>query len=268
MRKPFLLFGALFLMVGMLTACGTSNGANAGNKQSASHTSNDQKVLTIGTEGVYKPFSFKDLETGKLTGYDVEVAREVAKRIGMKPVFKPTPWKSMFASLNTKRFDMIANEVSVTPERKKKYAFSIPYTYSGGRVIVNKDNTTIHGLKDLKGKVVGTTKGSNYAKIAQQAGAKVKYYKGIEEALKDLSLNRIDAALNDRLFILTQLKKSNEPLKAVGPVFDKTEMAFTFREQGSEALIKKVNNALKEMKKDGSLAKISKKWFGENVSER
>lgn len=268
MRKRIMQFSALILAACMLAACGTTNGAKSGNQQNQNRSSNQKNVLTIGTEGVYKPFSYKNLKTGKLTGYDVEVAREVAKRIGMKPVFKPTPWKSMFASLNTKRFDMVANQVSVTKKREKSYAFSIPYTYSGGRVIVNKSNTSIHGLKDLKGKTVGTTKGSNYAKVAQQAGAKVKYYKGIEEALKDLSLNRIDAALNDRLFILTQLKKSNEPIKAVGPEFDQTKMAFAFRKQGSGKLIQKVNKALKGMKKDGTLAKISKKWFGENVSER
>lgn len=269
MRRVLLLLGTLFLAVGMLTACGSSSSNNsAGNQNAKSSASNGKKVLTIGTEGVYKPFSYKDLNTGKLTGYDVDVAREVAKRIGMKPVFKPTPWKSMFASLNSKRFDMVANQVSITKERKKSYAFSIPYTYSGGRVIVNKKNTSIHGLKDLKGKVVGTTKGSNYAKVAKKAGAKVKYYKGIAEALKDLSLNRIDAALNDRLFVLTQLKKSNEPVKAVGKVFDKTKMAFCFRKNGSQQLIQKVNKALKSMKKDGTLAKISKKWFGENVSVR
>lgn len=267
MRKQILLIGTMILIAGLLAACGTSNGSKTGSNQQTNHSSNKQ-TLTIGTEGVYKPFSFKDLQTGKLTGYDVEVAREVAKRIGMKPVFKPTPWKSMFASLNSKRFDMIANQVSITKQRKQSYAFSIPYTYSGGMVIVNQKNTTIHGLKDLKGKVVGTTKGSNYAKVAEQAGAKVKYYKGIDEALKDLSLNRIDAALNDRLFILTQLKHSKEPLKVVGSTFDQTKMAFTFRKKGSGPLIHKVNKALKNMKKDGTLAKISKKWFGENVSER
>lgn len=268
MRKPLLLLGVLLLAIGMLSACGSAAKKNTSNQNAAGTTSGGKKVLTIGTEGVYKPFSFKDLKTGKLTGYDVEVARAVAKRIGMKPVFKPTPWKSMFASLNSKRFDMIANQVAITKDRKKNYAFSIPYTYSGGQIIVNKNNTSIHSLKDLKGKVVGTTQGSNYAAIAKKAGAKVKYYKGIAEALKDLSLGRIDAALNDRLFILTQLKKSHEPVKAVGKVFDKTKMGFAFRKNGSGQLVKKVNKALKSMKKDGTLAKISKKWFGENVSVR
>ncbi|HEX6922580.1 MAG TPA: transporter substrate-binding domain-containing protein [Bacillales bacterium] len=275
MRKPMLVLGALFLALGMLAACGSASekgGAGQKNNTNANENSGsgstEKKELTIGTEGVYKPFSFKDLETGELTGYDVEVAREVAKRIGMKPNFVPTPWKSMFASLNSKRFDMIANQVGITKERKKNYAFSIPYTYSGARVIVNKDNTTIKGVEDLKGKVVGTTRGSNYAKYAKEAGAKVKYYKGIGQVLKDLSLKRIDAALNDRLFILTELDGSKYDVKAVGGVFHEVKMAFAFREKGSDQLVKKVNKALKSMKEDGTLAEISKKWFGENVSER
>ncbi|HEU5140641.1 MAG TPA: transporter substrate-binding domain-containing protein [Bacillales bacterium] len=273
MRKPLQLFGVFFLVVGMLSACGSASNEGAGQNQtnageSTDSGSTDKEVLTIGTEGVYKPFSFKNLETGKLTGYDVEVAREVAKRIDMEPKFVPTPWKSMFASLNSKRFDMIANQVGITKERKENYAFSVPYTYSGARVIVNKDNTTIKGIEDLKGKVVGTTRGSNYAKYAKEAGAKVKYYKGIGQVLKDLSLKRVDAALNDRLFILTELDESKFDVKAVGDVFHEVKMAFAFRQEGSDQLVKKVNKAIKAMKEDGTLAEISKKWFGENVSER
>lgn len=263
MKKSILLAGALCLFLGFLSACGSSSGKDA---EQNSTGDSGKKVLTIGTEGTYKPFSFKNLKTGKLTGYDVEVAKEVAKRIGMKPKFVLTPWKSMFGALNSKRFDMIANQVGINPQRKEHYAFSLPYTYSGAKVIVNKDNTTIHGWDDLKGKVVGTTKGSNYAKYAKAAGAKLKFYKGIDQVLTDLQAKRIDAALNDRLFILTQLDSKNN-LKAVGDISHKSKTAFMFRQKGSKDLIKKVNKALKAMKKDGTLKKISEKWFGANVSE-
>lgn len=138
----------------------------------------------------------------------MEVAKEVAKRLDMKPKIVPTEWKNMFTSLGS-RFDMVANQVTITPEREKQYAFSTPYTVSGGKVIVNKSNKDIKGIKDLKSKVVGTTQGSNYSMEAEKAGAKVKYYKGIAQVLSDLDVNRVDAAMNDELFILTELKKQN-----------------------------------------------------------
>lgn len=265
MGKPLRLTVILFLILGFLSACGNNSGNDEGEEKAGASSSNKQ-TLKIGTEGTYKPFSFKNLETGELTGYDVAVAREVAKRIGMEAEFVTTPWKGMIGALESKRFDMIANQVGINEKRKNNYAFSNPYTYSGARVIVNKDNTSIHGFDDLKGKVVGTTKGSNYAAYAKEAGAKLKYYKGIDQVLKDVGSGRIDAGLNDRLFILTQLD-AKKKLKAVGEAAHSTKMAFMFRQKGSQELIQKVNKALKEMKKDGTIAEISEKWFGANVSE-
>ncbi|WNB91471.1 transporter substrate-binding domain-containing protein [Bacillus sp. NEB1478] len=251
---------ALALTAVLLSACGTSNQSkNTGSDK-------DKNVLTIGTEATYPPFSYRDKKTNDITGYDVEVAKEVAKRLDMKPKFVATEWKNMFTSLDSKRFDVVANQVTVTDERKQKYEFSTPYTVSGGQIIVNKDNKDIKGIDDIKGKTVGTTQGSNYAKVAEEAGAKTKYYKGIAQVLSDLDVNRVDAAMNDQLFILTELKKTDYNVKAVGEPFNKNKMAFTFRKDDKE-LVKKVNKALEDMKKDGTLAKISKKYFGEDVSE-
>lgn len=260
MKRQWLLALSFTLILSLLAACGT----NENKDESAS--GEKRETLTIGTEATYPPFSFRDPKTNDITGYDVDVAREVAKRIGMKAKFVPTEWKGMFSSLDTKRFDMIANQVTITDERKEKYDFSIPYTISGGQVIVHQDNTEIKGIEDLKGKKVGTTQGSNYAKAAEEAGADVKYYKGIAQVLADLNVKRIDAALNDRLFIQQELKDSDYNVKAVGDTFNKSTTAFAFRKNEDE-LLEKVNNALKEMKEDGTLAKISKKYFGEDVSE-
>jgi L-cystine transport system substrate-binding protein len=251
---------ALTLSAVLLSACGTAD------KSKDTGSDKEDNVLTIGTEATYPPFSYRDKKTNDITGYDVEVAKEVAKRLDMKPKFVATEWKNMFTSLDSKRFDLVANQVTITDERKQKYVFSTPYTVSGGQVIVNKDNTDINGIDDLKGKVVGTTQGSNYAAEAEKAGAKIKYYKGIAQVLTDLDVNRVDAAMNDQLFILTELKKTDYNVKAVGEPFNKNEMAFAFRKDDKE-LSEKVNEALEEMKKDGTLKKISEKYFGENVSE-
>ncbi|MFC0238691.1 transporter substrate-binding domain-containing protein [Fictibacillus phosphorivorans] len=259
MKNTFKFLSAFALSVILLSACGNSD-------ESKSGSGSDKKVLTIGTEATYPPFSYRDKKTNEITGYDVEVAKEVAKRLEMEPKFVATEWKNMFTSLDSKRFDLVANQVTITDERKAKYDFSTPYTVSGGQVIVNKDNKDIKGIEDLKGKVVGTTQGSNYAAEAEKAGAKTKFYKGAAQVLTDLDVNRVDAAMNDQLFILTELKKTDYNVKAVGEPFNENEMAFAFRKDDKD-LIKDLNKALEEMKNDGTLKKLSEKYFGENVSE-
>jgi cystine transport system substrate-binding protein len=245
----------------VLVACGTnptasSNGSTAESKQ----------TLVVGTEGTYPPFSFRDLKSNQLAGYDIDIATEVAKRLGRQVEFVPTQWKSMLASLDAKRFDFVANQVSVTPEREKQFAFSEPYTVSGAVILVSDDNPKqIQDIAGLKGKTVGTTQGSNYAEAAKKAGADLKFYPGIAQVLTDLQQNRIDAALNDRLYALTELKQANYKVKSVGEPFDKQASAFAFNKD-NEQLRNDVNKALDEMKKDGTIANISKKWFGEDVS--
>lgn len=259
MKRTWIYSFIVVLIIGVLAACGTDN-----KKDNAS--GDKREVLKVGTEATYPPFSFRDSESNDVTGYDVEIAREVAKRIGMKVEFVPTEWKGIFGALDTERIDMIANQVTITDERKEKYAFSEPYTVSGGQVIVHEDNKDIKGLEDLEGKTVGTTQGSNYAEAAEKAGADLKYYKGIAQVLADLNVNRIDAALNDRLFVQQELKDDSYKVKAVGEPFSKTKMAFAFRKD-QDKLIEKVNNALKEMKEDGTIEEISQNYFGEDVSE-
>jgi cystine transport system substrate-binding protein len=264
-RSRFLQLLALGSSIAMISvACGSSPTDSASN--STSPTAASGKPLTVGTEGTYPPFSFRDLKTGELTGYDLDVAKEVAKRLGRSVEFVPTQWKSMLASLDAKRFDFVANQVSVTPEREQQYAFSQPYTVSGAVVIVNNDNPKqIQTVADLKGKIVGTTQGSNFADAAIKAGAKVKYYPGVAQVLADLEQKRVDAALNDRLYALTELKKANYKVKAIGEPFDKDTTAFAFQKDNTQ-LRDEVNRVLNEMKKDGTLAEIAKKWFSEDVS--
>lgn len=267
-RSRFLQWLALGLSsTALLVACGvapSNSGSDTANSNSSATPS--KTALVVGTEGTYPPFSFRDLQTNELTGYDIDVAKEVAKRLGRSIDLVPTQWKSMLASLDAKRFDFVANQVTVTPEREQQYAFSEPYTVSGAVVIVSDKNPkNIQGVADLKDKVVGTTQGSNFAKAAQDAGADVKYYPGIAQVLTDLQQNRVDAALNDRLYVLTELKKANYQVKAVGDPFSKEVTAFAFQKDNTE-LRDEVNRVLDEMKQDGTLANISKKWFGEDVS--
>jgi cystine transport system substrate-binding protein len=235
-------------------------------KQTLLETIHHRGTIKVGTEGTYPPFTFKN-EKGELEGFDVDIINEVAKRLQVKAEFVPTEWKSMFVGLDSERFDVIANQVSINEKRLEKYDFSIPYTVSGAQVIVNKDTTDINGIEDFKGRKVGVTQGSNWEEIAKKAEANIQHYKGANEIFADLAAKRIEATVNDRLFVAEYLLKNPNPnLKIGGKTFDTAKMGFAFR-KGSPELIAAVDKALKEMQEDGTYLKISQKWFGEDVSK-
>ncbi|QNR20309.1 transporter substrate-binding domain-containing protein [Exiguobacterium sp. Helios] len=253
MKHGLKLAVAALSTAGVLAACGASN----------EEANKDEKIVTVGTEATYPPFTYK--EKGKLTGYDIDVMNEVAKRAGYKVEYKAMDFKGLIPALDSKRIDVIANQMGITDERKEKYSFSDAYTVSGSTIIVNNKTNDIKTLDDLKGKTVGSTQGSLYAKTAEKAGAKVKYYKGANQVLKDLEAGRVDAAMNDRLFVLTELKKAGYKVKAVGETFDKNESGLMMAKNSKYA--EDFNKALAEMQKDGTLADLGKKYFNEDISK-
>jgi cystine transport system substrate-binding protein len=224
------------------------------------------KVITIGTEGTYAPFTFHD-EDGKLTGFDVDIATEVAKRLGVKVQFVETKWDGMLAGLAAKRFDAVVNEVTIRADRALKYDFSTPYIVSKAFLIVNSDNTNIQGFQDLKGKKAGQSLTSNLAAIAKKNGAELVQVDSFNQAINLLASNRIDATINDSLSYL-DLKKQrpDAPIKVVATQSTRDQSAILFN-KGNKELVDAVNKALSAMKNDGTYLKLSKKWFNEDVSK-
>ena len=137
-------------------------------------------TLTVATEGTYRPFSFHD-ESGALTGYDVEIAQAVADKLGLKVRFQETQWDAIFAGLDAGRFDVIANQVSITPERQAKYLFSSPYTVSRGVVVTTEDDSSISSFADLAGKTTAQSLTSNWYELATSSGAQVE---AVEESFE------------------------------------------------------------------------------------
>ena len=252
MKKTLTSVLAIGASVGLLTACGNETDSGA-----------DEAVITVGTEATYPPFTYKD--KGELMGYDIDVLNEAAERAGYKVEYEAMDFKGLVPALDAERIDMIANQMSITPEREEKYAFSDPYAVSGAQVIVGSDNNDIQGVEDLDGKLVGSTQGSVYAQMAEEAGAEVKYYKGANQVLQDLEVGRLDAALNDRLFILTELEKTGYDVKAGGDIFNTSEAGFMTRQDSD--VLDKLNDALAEMKEDGTMKEIGEKYFGEDISQ-
>lgn len=223
-------------------------------------------VIRFGTEGTYAPFTFHDKD-GKLTGFDVEIAEEIAKRLGVKAEFIETKWDGMFAGLDSKRFDAIANEVTIKPDRLEKYDFSEPYIVSRAVLIVNEENSDIKSFEDLKDKKSGQSLTSNLADIARSYGAEIVQVDGFNQSIDLLVSKRIDATINDSLSFMDFKKQRPEvPVKVVAEMDTKDQMAIMFN-KGNKELVDAVNKALNEMKADGTYLKISEKWFGQDVSK-
>ena len=268
MKKYLLSFVSILLLLA-LAACNNTEKKND-TASTANKSLYDQikakGEVTIGTEGTYAPFTFHD-NNDKLTGFDIEVATEVFKRLNIKPKFIETKWDGMIAGLDAKRYDMVANEVAVRPERLEKYDMSDPYIASKAVLIVGSNNNTIKSLDDLKGKKVGQSLDSNYRVIAEKHGATNTVVEGFNQAIDLITSKRIDGTINDSLSYLDLKKQRPDlPIKVVYTEPNATKNAFLFRKDNPE-LVKAVNKALADMKKDGTYLKISKKYFGEDVSK-
>ena len=229
-------------------------------------TAKARGTLRIALEGTYPPFNFKD-KRGELAGYDVDVARLLAARLGLTPQFVSTEWSAILAGLGANKYDVIIGQVGITPKRLQAFDFSAPYTYSSPQLIVRKDERAQYAsLADLKGKKLGVGQGSVFEQQARAiAGIEVKSYPAAPENLQDLAVGRIDAALNDSLMVAYLLSNSTLPIKAGARVGTVERMGIPFA-KGNPQFKAALDLALAEAGADGSLAKISLKWFGSDVS--
>jgi L-cystine transport system substrate-binding protein len=224
-------------------------------------------ALRIGVEGTYPPFNHRD-EQGKLTGFDVEIAEALANKLGVKPQFTTTEWSGLLAGLQAGKYDVIVNQVAATDKRRETFDFSEPYVVSSPQLIVRSNETRkLATPADLKGKKIGVGQGSNYADMAKQIeGAEVKVYPGAPEYLQDLATGRIDVALNDSLLIPYLAQKTKLPVKAGAPLGQVERNAIPFR-KGNPKFKQAIDQALNDLRADGSFLKISTKWFGRDVSK-
>ncbi|MGW4246952.1 transporter substrate-binding domain-containing protein [Nocardia sp. NPDC004722] len=230
-----------------------------------SSSKDDANVLKVGTEGTYSPFSYQD--GGNLTGYDIDVIKAVGDKIGKKVEFTQAPWDSLFAALESKRVDLIANQVTVNDARQQKYSLSQPYTVSEGVIVTKTGNDGIHTLADLNGKTCAQSETSNWAQVAKTAGCKVEAIPGFVEATQLLKTGRADATVNDTLAVNAFTKAQGAgAIQIVGKTGETSKQAFAARKD-SQALTDQINKALDELRADGTLAKISEKYFGTDVSK-
>lgn len=261
----------------LLAACSQSNTTDADTTDKATDGSSDllQRInsggtINVGTEGTYPPFTYHD-ESGKLTGYDVEVTRAVADKLGVKVEFKETQWDAMLAGLDSKRFDMVANQVSLTtPERMAKYDKATAYSWSGAVVLAPKDDNRYSSWESLKGLRSAQSLSSNYGELATRYQAEIVPVDGMSQAVELVKQDRADFTMNDNLAVLDYLKKvpnSGLEIKLVAPASELSGSGLILR-KGDDAVVAKINEAMAALQADGTLTKLSQEFFGADISKQ
>lgn len=249
-----------------------STDANNGGSSAPAQPAAEEKMdlvaegkLTFAMSGLIKPLNYKDTN-GQLTGFDVEIGVEIAKRIGLEPNPVTNPWETILQGLKGKKYDAIIGSMTHTEERAKQVDFTDPYYISGGQIFVKDTNDTIKSKDDLKGKIIGVVQASTHkeAAVTLTDKEKVKGYPSDIYALQDLAPGRVDAVITDRVVGTSAIKEQGLKIKPIGDVLNKENIAIAVNKD-NPVLTKKINEAIKSMVDDGTYETISMKWFGANL---
>lgn len=229
----------------------------------------DKGTLVAGMEGNWAPWSYHDLDTNEVIGYDADTARAIGEKLGVEVQIVEAPWESLFAGLDDGRYDIVINGVEVTDERSEKYDFSEPYAYIHTALVVRKDNEEIKSFDDLKGKKTVNSIGSTYMELAESYGASVAGVSTLNDTIQNVIDGRADATLNADVSIYDYLNQQPDAnIKIVATTEDASHVAIPIRKGDETASFEKaVNAAIEELKADGTLAKLSEKYFGSDVTK-
>lgn len=257
---------ALIVAMAAVAGCG-----DTGNDTKTTDKGQNGKAIVVATRGTSKPFSYTD-DNGRLTGYDVEILREIERRDpSLKFEFKPMAVDAAFVGMDSGQVDMIANQMRHSPARDKKYIFPKELNnYSVRKLAVKKGRTDINSLDDLKGKKVAVTTNSEFNDLIKDFNAtadpkiEVVYTdKASAETLNLVATDRVDAAGEYEYIISSFRKDKNLPIEAVGPVLMVVPTYYLMRKDPEmQKVADKIDKALKEMKEDGTLKQLSEKYLG------
>ena len=268
----------------LLTGCGNSGadgsdakGSSASSAATASSAGQSGDLLeqiqgkgeiVVAMEGTWAPWTYHD-ENDNLVGYDVEVAEQIADKLGVKATFVEGEWDGLLAGIDSGRYDIMVNGVDITEERAEKYSFSDPYAYNRTAVIVKSDNDEIQSMEDLKGKNTANTISSTYAEVAEKYGATVTGVDDLEQTFELLLSGRIDATLNAEVTYYDYMKAHPDAEIKIATLDPESTKVGIPMKKGDETktLLEAVNKALGELSEDGTLTELSEKYFGTDISK-
>nr|WP_246055192.1 transporter substrate-binding domain-containing protein [Pseudalkalibacillus caeni] len=266
----------MFSIALITAACSSENNNGAAEKdtqKTAWEEIKEEGKLVVATAGTLYPASYHDSESDQLTGYDVEVVRELAKRLDLDVKFVEMAFDGMLTSINSGKVDIAANDIAITDDRKEKFTFAIPYKHSYGTAIVRKDDLSgIKSLDDLEGKKAAGEATTTYMKVAREHGAEEVIYDNAtnEQYLTDVSNGRTDVILNDYYLQRLALAYFSDLNITIHPdiKFNPSSAGIVIK-KGNDELKAQIDKTLKEMKEDGTIAEISKKFYdGADVSKK
>lgn len=229
-----------------------------------------KKVIKVGTSGSYFPYTY--YENDVLKGFEIDVWNAIGEKLDATIEFKTAKFSGLFGMLETKKINTISNQITMTDKRVDKYYFALPYVYDGAQIIVHKDTNGISSLEDLKGKKLGVGLGTNYADIVRAFDKNneidIITYEG-NGFQQDVKLKRIDAYIEDRTSAVESIKKASLPLKLAGSPIKVLVNSFPFlKTEENKALVEEVNKAISALRNDGTLEKISTKWFDTDITKK
>ena len=279
-RRTFISLMSVMAAAGVLSlsGCSSSNNTAASTTGTAASsaasaggdllsTIQNRGTLIVALEGAWQPWSYHD-ESDTLVGYDVEVSRAIAEKLGVEPEYVESDWDSLFAGMDAGRYDMVCNGVEVTEERSKTYDFTTPYGYIHTALAVKKDNDSITSFEDLDGKTTANSLASTYMELAESYGATVQGIDTLEETIQLLTAGRIDATLNADVSFYDYLNvHPDADFKLVAFTEEASHVAIPLRKGDETAtLLEAINNAIEELRADGTLSELSEKYFGQDIS--
>jgi polar amino acid transport system substrate-binding protein len=254
-KRILVIMVACLMIISMgLTAC-------SGNNDST------EKVLRVGVDNTYPPMEYVD-ESGNTVGFDVDLAAEIAKRLGMKLELVPSAWEGIFLGLDTDKYDCIISSVSMTEERMKTIDFTSPYLANGQVIAVRKDYDSIMTAEQLAGKKAGVQAGTTADEAAIKHKEKVDFelvqYDEIIQAFTELKIGRVDAVIVDAVVAMDYVSKNINDYKVTSAQLTNEPIAVAVKKGNS--LKDDIQKALDEIKADGTLKALSLKWFNEDYT--
>ncbi len=267
----------------LLAGCGSSNTAEeasasssvvseAAEEETASgdllSQIQEKGVITVAMEGNWAPWTYED-ESGNLVGFEVEVASAVAEKLGVEAEFITGEWDGLLAGVQAGRYDVMANGVGYSEERAEAYLYSDFYAFNRTVLVVRDDNEEISSMEDLDGKTTCNSANSTYQLLAESYGATVKDVESLAGTIDELIAGRVDATLNAEVSINDYMQEQPDaPIKiaAYDSEVEQVGMIMPHTEE-AESLQAAINDALAELRQDGTLAEISEKYFGMDITE-